>query len=253
MTLIDVVITALVALRSNFLRTLLTMLGIIIGIAAVITLTAAGAGAQQGVAARIKGLGSNLHVRQPVLADSSGRHCRGARRPGASLYYEDEQAIRDANIPGIDETAAQSTTGGAGSFIQVQAIYGGVNASTLLVGAEPSYQYVRDFYVANGRFISQDDLDKKALVVVLGAQVADEFFGNTRSRRQHHSHLRRRQPPVRRHVQLHRRRRDGAQGRHAHRQSGRSDLRPAALVPGPRPARSATRAASRTSRRSASS
>jgi putative ABC transport system permease protein len=88
-------------------------------------------------------------------------------------------AIRNANIPGIDETAAQSVTGDPGSIIQVQAIYGGVNASTLLVGAEPSFQHVRDFYVAEGRFISQDDLDKKALVVVLGAQVADELFGNT--------------------------------------------------------------------------
>ena len=48
-----------------------------------------------------------------------------------------------------------------------------------MVGSEPSYQYVRDFYVANGRFISQDDLDKKSLVVVLGSQVADELFGNT--------------------------------------------------------------------------
>jgi putative ABC transport system permease protein len=46
------------------------------------------------------------------------------------------------------------------------------------VGAEPSYQYVRDFYVANGRFISQDDHDKKALVVVLGAQVAEDLFGD---------------------------------------------------------------------------
>src|SRR4029078_5342587 len=82
------------------------------------------------------------------------------------------------NIPGNDATAAQSTTGGSGSIIQVQAIYRGVNSNTILVGAEPSYQYVRDFYVQNGSFLSQGDPDKKALVVVLGAQVADDLFGD---------------------------------------------------------------------------
>jgi putative ABC transport system permease protein len=178
MSLLDVFITALVALRSNFLRTLLTMLGIIIGIASVIALTAAGAGAQQGVSARIKGLGSNLMFVNPFSPTAPGG-IAAILGSGPGLFYEDEQAILAANIPGIDATAAQSTTGGTGSLIQVQAIYRGVNSSTILVGAEPSYQYVRDFYVANGRFISQEDLDKKALVVVLGAQVADELFGDT--------------------------------------------------------------------------
>ncbi len=179
MSLIDVFITSLVALRGNFLRTLLTMLGIIIGIASVITLTAAGAGAQQGVAARIKGLGSNLLFVNPYSPTPPGGIAAVLGVGGASLYYEDELAIRAAEIPGIDETAAQSNTGGPGSTIQVHAIYGGLNASTIMVGSEPSYQYVRDFYVADGRFISQDDLDKKSLVVVLGSQVADELFGNT--------------------------------------------------------------------------
>ncbi len=179
MSLIDVFITSLVALRGNFLRTLLTMLGIIIGIASVIALTAAGAGAQQGVASRIKGLGSNLLFVNPYSATPPGGIAAVLGSGGAALYYEDEQAIRAAEIPGIDETAAQTTTGGPGSLLQVQAIYGGVNSSTILVGAEPSYQYVRDFYVANGRFISQEDLDKKALTVVLGAEVADQLFGDT--------------------------------------------------------------------------
>jgi putative ABC transport system permease protein len=178
MTVVDVVLTAIKALSSNVLRTLLTMLGIIIGIASVITLTAAGAGAQQGVASRIKGLGSNLVFVNPYSPTAPGGIAAALGTSGASLFYEDEQAIRSADISGIDETAAQTTTGGPGSLIQVQAIYRGVNSSTLLVGAEPSYQYVRDFYVANGRFISQDDHDKKALVVVLGAQVAEDLFGD---------------------------------------------------------------------------
>jgi putative ABC transport system permease protein len=177
-SLFDVVITSLVALRGNFLRTLLTMLGIIIGIASVIALTAAGAGAQQGVASRIKGLGSNLLFVNPYSATPPGGIAAVLGSGGGSLYYEDEQAIRAASIPGIDATAAQTTTGGAGSLLQVQAISHGINSSTLLVGAEPSYQYVRDFYVASGRFIAQDDLDKKSLSVVLGAEVADSLFGD---------------------------------------------------------------------------
>jgi putative ABC transport system permease protein len=175
--LTDVIITSLVALRSNFLRTVLSMLGVIISIAAVITLTAAGSGAQQGVSNRIKGLGSNLLFVNPYSATPPGGIAAVLGAGGPGLYYEDEQAIRAANIPGIDETTAQTNTGGAGSTLQVQAIYRGVNSSTVLVGTEPSYQYVRDFYVANGRFISQDDLDKKSLVVVLGAQVANDLFG----------------------------------------------------------------------------
>ena len=179
MNLTDVIVTSLVALRSNFMRTVLSMLGVIISIAAVITLTAAGSGAQQGVASRIKGLGSNLLFVNPYSATPPGGIAAVLGSGGGTLYYEDEQAIRSANIPGIDETAAQTTTGGAGSLLQVQAISHGVKSSTLLVGAEPSYQYVRDFYVASGRFISQDDLDKKSLSVVLGAEVADNLFGGT--------------------------------------------------------------------------
>ncbi len=177
MSLIDVFVTALVALRSNFLRTLLTMLGIIIGIASVIALTAAGEGAQQGVSERIKGLGSNLMFINPYSPTAPGG-LAAVLGTGPGLFYEDETAIRNADIPGVDATAAQGVTGGAGSIIQVQAIYRSLNVSTVLVGSEPSYQYVRDFYVENGRFLSEDDVDKKALVVVLGSQVAGDLFGS---------------------------------------------------------------------------
>ena len=177
MSLIDVFVTALVALRSNFLRTLLTMLGIIIGIASVITLTAAGEGAQQGVSERIRGLGSNLMFINPYSATAPGG-IAAVLGTGPGLFYEDEKAIQAASIPGVDGTAAQGVTGGSGSIIQVQAIYRSLNVSTVLVGTEPSYQYVRDFYVHNGRFLSEDDVSKKALVVVLGSQVADELFGD---------------------------------------------------------------------------
>src|SRR3990172_7602437 len=101
MSLLDVFITALVALRSNFLRTLLTMLGIIIGIASVIALTAAGEGAQQGVADRIRGLGSNLMFVRPYSAQPAGGLASVLPGSGPSLFYEDANAIAAANIPAI--------------------------------------------------------------------------------------------------------------------------------------------------------
>ena len=173
----DVVITALIALRSNILRTLLTMLGIIIGISAVIALTAAGQGAQKGVADRIKGLGSNLMFIQP----GNGKTTTGLVLPGqgnTALFLDDARAIDAAQIDGVDAVAAQGTAPAPAMPFGATAIYRGQNISTTLIGTETSYQYVRDFYVAEGRFITEDDINKKALVVVLGAKVKQQLFGD---------------------------------------------------------------------------
>ncbi len=175
MSLIDVVLTSLAALRSNILRTLLTMLGIIIGISAVITLTAAGEGAQQGVTDRIRGLGSNLMFVRPGTVTNGAGPLPGT---GPSLFLEDANAINDANLPYLDGVAAQGTVGGAGSPFPAQVIFRGQNVSTTLVGTEPTYQFVRDFYVDQGRFLTDDDITKKALTVVLGANVKDKLFGS---------------------------------------------------------------------------
>ncbi len=153
MTLADVLGTALSALASNLLRTLLTMLGIIIGIAAVITLTAASEGAQQGVSEQISGLGSNLIFVRPGTAESGGIQLPGQ---GVSLFLEDSRAIEAANFEYIEAIAVQGTVGGPGDFIQASAIYLGQNKSTLLLATEPSYQFVRDFYVENGRIINEE-------------------------------------------------------------------------------------------------
>jgi putative ABC transport system permease protein len=176
-TILDVFITSISALRSNIMRTLLTMLGIIIGISAVITLTAAGQGAQQGVSDQIRGLGSNLMFVKPGVSTTGG--ITGIPGTGPSLFFEDAQAIDAAGLPYIDGLASQGAVGGPGSILQAQAIYRGQNTNMVLVGTEPSYQSVRDFYVEKGRFLSEDDVTKKALNVVLGADVADKLFGTT--------------------------------------------------------------------------
>jgi len=172
----DVIMTALIALRSNILRTLLTMLGIIIGISAVIALTAAGQGAQKGVTDRIKGLGSNLMFIQP----GNGKTTTGLQLPGQgpALFLEDARAIDAAQIDGVDAVASQGTAPAPGLPFGATAIYRGQNTSTTLLGTETTYQYVRDFYVSSGRFITDDDVNKKALVVVLGARVKQQLFGD---------------------------------------------------------------------------
>ena len=178
MTLIDLFLTAVGAMRTNVLRTFLMMLGIVIGVGAVIVLTAATEGAQQGVSDRIRGLGSDLLFVRPGAQRSAGGI---ASLPGLgpSLFYEDAVAIGDARLPYIDGIASHTAAGGGVGLISVaQVIYRGQNAATVLIGTEPSYQTVRDHYVERGRFISEDDVTKKALVVVLGANVAKNVFGN---------------------------------------------------------------------------
>ena len=175
MTLADVFLTALSAMTSNVLRTLLTMLGIIIGIGAVITLTAASEGAQQGVGERIRGLGSNLMFIRPGAVEQGGIQLPGS---GPGLFLEDARAIEAAQFSYIEGVASQATAGEPDPILLTQAIYLGQNTSTSLLGTEPSYQFVRDFYVESGRFISEDDITKKALVTVLGADVREELFGS---------------------------------------------------------------------------
>jgi len=176
MTLADVLFTALKALVSNLLRTLLTMLGIVIGIAAVIALTAASEGAQQGVGEQIRGLGSNLMFVRPGAVEQSGVQLPGS---GPGLFLEDARAIEEARFPYVQGVAAQAAVGGPNpGILPVQVIHLGQNTSTTLLGTEPSYEFVRDFYVERGRFVTEDDLTKKALVTILGGDVADELFGD---------------------------------------------------------------------------
>jgi len=175
MTPLDLVGGALKSLTTNVLRTLLTMLGIIIGIAAVITLTAASEGAQQGVTERIRGLGSNLMFVQPGAPGASTANQLPGQ--GAGLFLEDARAIDAEKIDGVDSIAAQLTIPNRQITFDANATYRGQRVTTVLLGTESNYQQVRDFYVARGRFITEDDLTKKALTVVLGAKVARELFG----------------------------------------------------------------------------
>jgi putative ABC transport system permease protein len=173
MTIVDLFLTAAAAMRTNLLRTFLTMLGIIIGVGAVIVLTAATEGAQQGIGQRIRGLGSDLMFIKPGTGQQGGI----TQLFNQSLFYEDAIAIGDARLDYVDGIASTTTAGGGVGIIgYAQVIYQGENAPTVLVGTEPSYQPVRDHYVSRGRFLSEDDVTKKALVVVLGSNIAQKLF-----------------------------------------------------------------------------
>ena len=158
---------ALLALAANKARTALTMLGVIIGVAAVVTMMAVGAGAQSRVEGQIRSLGSNLII---VL---SGSITTGGVRLGAGSQLtvtEDDARAMEREIDSI-QVAAPTVRGG------VQVIAGNANWSTALVGVTPGFLEARDWETAVGRPLTQDDVDGATKVVLLGQTVASNLFG----------------------------------------------------------------------------
>ncbi len=171
MIILDTMLIAIRALGTNKLRTGLTMLGIVIGVGAVIALIAAGQGAQKGVTERVNGLGSNLIFVRPAQTQQGG--VRG--QIATSLTTQDAAALNDPKLlPQVVGVTAQSNA-------TTQAIANGVNVSTTLTAADPNYPAVRNFYPAIGRFITDQDVSSDALVTVLGSTVATELFGSPQS------------------------------------------------------------------------
>jgi len=157
------------ALRVNKLRSALTMLGIVIGVGAVITMVAVGAGAQARVAEQIQSLGSNMIV---VL---SGSVTSGGVRLGSgsqlTITEEDAWAIQ-REIP-LVEAAAPTVRGNA------QIVYGNLNWATSIQGVTPEYFVARDWPVASGKALSQEDVDGATKVALLGETVAINLFGDS--------------------------------------------------------------------------
>jgi putative ABC transport system permease protein len=158
---------ALRSLLANKLRAGLTMLGIIIGVAAVIALVAAGAGAQAQVAERFESLGSNLLVISPGFMSFRGVS-RGAS--SQSLTNEDVEAIA-ALATSVSAIAPEYSTQSQ------QVVYYNKNTQTEVLGVTPEYQVVREWQVDRGRFIESLDLANQAKVAVLGSTVVEELFG----------------------------------------------------------------------------
>ena len=169
MSILQGVRVALQALVVNKLRSGLTMLGIIIGVGAVIALVAAGTGAQAQVRERFESLGSNLLVIQPRAAFFRG--VSQAASSARSLTNDDVEAIARLarSVAAIaPEYSAQATVA-----------YGNKNTQTQVYGVTPAYLRVGNWRVARGRFIEDLDLVSQTKVAVLGASLVEDLFGDT--------------------------------------------------------------------------
>jgi putative ABC transport system permease protein len=160
--------SAIRALHANLLRSALTMLGIVIGVAAVIAMVAVGSGAQTQVADQIRSLGSNVLLVQPGSSrDGAVRLGAGSRH---SLTEDDATAIA-GEVPEV-LTAAPTVAGNA------HLVHGNLNWASLVGGVTPDYLIARDWSVAKGRSFVSEELDIAAKVVLLGATTAEKLFPN---------------------------------------------------------------------------
>jgi putative ABC transport system permease protein len=164
----DTVQLALAALAANKGRTGLTMLGVVIGVAAVVAMMAVGTGAQARVSAQIESLGSNL-----IIVLSGSITASGVRLgTGSQLTLsEDDAKAMEREIEPV-QVAAPIVRGG------VQVIAASANWSTPLFGVTPGFFEARDWTPAVGRLVTQDDVDGAAKVALLGQTVAQNLFGS---------------------------------------------------------------------------
>jgi putative ABC transport system permease protein len=168
MFLIQSIRIALRALRVNKLRSGLTMLGIVIGVGAVIAMVAVGSGATQRIQEQIASIGSNLLMVLPGSATSGGM--RMGFGSTMTLTEDDARAIA-TEVPGV-LTASGSMRGTA------QVVFGNQNWSTAIQGTAPDYLEIRDWDLDSGRFFTQEDVDGATKVAVLGQTVRDNLFGD---------------------------------------------------------------------------
>lgn len=171
MSVLDSLHVAYDSLMAHLLRTILAMLGLIIGVGAVITLLAVGRGSQDDVARNIASLGTNLLTIAPGATSQGGVRTAAGARP--TLTYEDALAIL---TPGQTEFVADASVE---QVIGAQIVVPGAgNLATRLIGTTERYPFVRSAPVASGDFFTDEQLRTSALVVVLGSSVAQQLFGN---------------------------------------------------------------------------
>jgi len=156
------------ALVANKLRSVLTMLGIIIGVGAVIAMISIGLGVRDKVQESIASLGSNLIIVTPGTSSAGGS--RQAAGSGITLTYKDAQAI-DRGVGGINYVAPS-----VGRSYQLVA--GNQNWTTTVTGTTPDYLPVRNLEVASGSFFTNRDLESRNRVAGIGQTVAANLFGD---------------------------------------------------------------------------
>jgi putative ABC transport system permease protein len=159
---------ALRALSRNKMRTILTMLGIVIGVAAVIAMVGVGQGAQQKVQDQIASMGTNL------IYVSAGSVNRGGTHLGAGAT----KTLTDDDMKGIVREVPTVSAAAPGAGASAQVVYENQNWSARVNGTEPQYFAIRDWQIARGSSFTDDDVSHSANVAVLGATVQQNLFGN---------------------------------------------------------------------------
>ncbi len=154
------------ALGRNKLRTALTMLGMIIGVAAVIAMVALGSGAQATIEEQVKSTGTNLITISPGSTNTGG--VRTGFGNSTKMVPEDAAALRD--LPEIQYVAESATT-------RTQLIYGNQNWNTQIEGTNVDIPQIRSWPIKYGAFFSDEDVKAAAKVCVLGSNVSDNLFG----------------------------------------------------------------------------
>ena len=159
---------ALISLRVNKLRSLLTMLGVIIGVSAVIAMVSIGAGVKKSVMDSVEGLGSNMLIIMPRSDDNGSQ---SSTSQITTLTYDDATAIKKkvryvSYVSPIVNNSAQI-------------VYSNKNCNSSIYGVAPEYMAVQNLTVKRGNFIRESDLENRKKVTVIGITVANKLFGKT--------------------------------------------------------------------------
>jgi len=166
MSLLETLTIGLQALRANKMRSVLTVLGIIVGVAAVVCMVSVGSGARDEVSEKIRTLGANLLLVRPGTQSSGGARLESGTRH--TLTEDDAAAIRR------ELRDAQAVAPVLSRSMQVVA--GNKNWATLVAGINGEYLVAREWHIASGRSFTTNELESGAKVAVVGSVIADELF-----------------------------------------------------------------------------
>lgn len=159
---------AVVSLKINKMRSMLTSLGIIIGVSAVIIMLAVGSGASERIAKDMESMGSNLLMIRSSSATSGGVRMGSGTKP--TLTLKDAETI-EANANGVLAVAPYSSEA-------KQLTYGNQNWSTTVAGTNADYLFIRNYEIIEGRNFLPEDQKNSTKVAIIGNTVATELFGD---------------------------------------------------------------------------
>lgn len=170
MKLVSIALIAMCGLFTNKLRSALTMLGVIIGVAAVIVMLSIGRSTRNAIGTELQKLGTNLLLVLP--GDTSVAGIRGEASIAGTLTLEDAYALADPiNVPAVLAVAPMWNTTG-------QVVYRGKNIHTRILGVTPEFEQVRNSPVEAGEFIQHDHVGGRSNVILLGSVVVDRLFAD---------------------------------------------------------------------------